>query len=156
MKGSPGQRTFWSPTTSLTTATRRLDWAEKVHHSFGAKVHLVNVVPCYYQGYQSDDVARGELNRKIEEMISENIHEFEDKLEDKADELRTRGVDVEASVVLDKKGSVSDKLVEYVGQESIDLVLMGSHMRGKIKELFLGSVASALIKKSPVSILVAK
>lgn len=135
---------------------RALEWAERVHKSFGAKVHLVNVVPCYYQGYQSSEAARGELNRKIEEMISENIHEFEDKLESKADELRTRGVDVEASVVLDKKGSVSDKLVEYSEQESIDLMLMGSHMRGKIKELFLGSVASALIKKSKASILVAK
>lgn len=133
-----------------------LEWAERVHKHFGAKVHLVNVVPCYYQGYQSSEAARGELNKKIEEMISENIHEFEEKLEVKADELRARGVDVDASVVLDKKGSVSDKLVEYGHQESIDLMLMGSHMRGKIKELFLGSVASALIKKSSASILVAK
>ena len=47
-------------------------------------------------------------------------------------------------------------MVAYANRENIDLVLTGSHMRGKIKELFLGSVAAALIKKSPSSILVAK
>ncbi|MCO4753677.1 MAG: universal stress protein [Bacteriovoracaceae bacterium] len=133
-----------------------LEWAQILNDKFKCKVHLVNVVPCYYQGYQSDEVARGELSQKIEELIGENIHQFEDKLLAKQKELERAGIDIVASTILDKKGSVSDKLVEYINQEEIDLVLMGSHMRGKIKELFLGSVASALIKKSPCSILVAK
>ncbi|MBC75465.1 MAG: hypothetical protein CME64_05555 [Halobacteriovoraceae bacterium] len=133
-----------------------LDWAKILHKKFKCKTHIVNIVPCYYQGYQSPETPTGELTQKIEELITENIHDFEKKLARRADELKSAGVDVAASTILDKKGSVSDKLVEYIQQENIDLVLMGSHMRGKIKELFLGSVASALIKKSPCSILVAK
>lgn len=133
-----------------------LEWAKKINKNFQAKIHLVNVVPCYYQGYRSSEAAEGELNRKIEEMISENISQFAEKLEAKARTLKNESVDIVAATVLDKKGSVSDRLVEYIEQEEIDLVMMGSHMRGKIKELFLGSVAGALIKKSPCSILVAK
>lgn len=133
-----------------------LEWAKRLSAAFDAKVHLVNVVPCYFQGYRSPEAAQGELNRKIEEMISENIHQFESKLNAKAVELREEDVDIKAVTVLDKKGSVSDKLVEYAREKDIDLILTGSHMRGKIKELLLGSVASALIKKSPCSILVAK
>ena len=133
-----------------------LEWAKRIYKCFGAKVHLVNVVPCYYQGYRSVEASRGELNRKIEEMITENIHQFEEKLSKRSSQLKNEGVNVEGRTVLDKKGSVSDRLVEYIEAENIDLVLMGSHMRGKIKELFLGSVAAALIKKSPTSILVAK
>ncbi len=133
-----------------------LDWAKILYKKFKCKTHIVNIVPCYYQGYQSSETPQGELTQKIEELITENIHQFEEKLSKRAKELEDAGVEVEATTVLDKKGSVSDKLVEYINQENIDLVLMGSHMRGKIKELFLGSVASALIKKSPCSILVAK
>lgn len=133
-----------------------LEWAKILNSVFGSVVHLVNVVPCYYQGYRSSEAAEGELNRKIEEMISENIHQFEEKLEAKARELRALSLDLKTATLLDKKGSVSDCLVAYANRENIDLVLTGSHMRGKIKELFLGSVAAALIKKSPSSILVAK
>ena len=40
--------------------------------------------------------------------------------------------------------------------KEIDLLVMGSHGKGKIAELFLGSVANKMIRKSPVSILIAK
>lgn len=133
-----------------------LDWAKLIFQKVGAKVHLVNVVPCYYQGYRNAQTASGELNRKIEEMVTENIHEFEEKLLNKGEELKREGIDASSSLLLDKAGSISDRLSEYIDQENIDLALMGSHMRGKIKELFLGSVAAALIKKSKASILVAK
>lgn len=133
-----------------------LKWAKALYGRFESKTHLVNVVPCFYQGYHSDIAAKGELNQKIEEMIEENIHQAEAKLQKKVRELEDGTFPVTGATVLDKKGSISDKLVDYVRQEEIDLVLMGSHMRGKIKELFLGSVASGLLKKTPCSILVSK
>lgn len=133
-----------------------LEWANKIHEHFGSKTHLVNVVPCYYKGYRSPEAARGELNRKIEEMISENIAGFEKKLVAKAVELTNQGVDIEPVILIDKAGSISDRIVNYIEENDIDLALIGSHMRGRVKELFLGSVAHSLIKKSPCSILVAR
>ena len=132
-----------------------VQWSKELCAHFGAKATLANVVPCYYQGYQSELAATGELNQRIEEMVNENIEQAKGRLQRKVKEMKGNG-NLEGVTLVDKKGSVSDRLVEHINKENIDLVLIGSHMRGKIKELFLGSVAAALIKKSPRSILVAK
>ena len=45
-------------------------------------------------------------------------------------------------------------IVRYAREEGVDLIIVGTHGRGPISELVLGSVAQAVVRQAPVSVLV--
>lgn len=47
-------------------------------------------------------------------------------------------------------------IVEYLENDSVDQVVMGSHNRGAASRLFLGSVAEAVVRRSPVPVTVVR
>lgn len=133
-----------------------IKWAKKIAKANNAEIQLVNVIPCYYQGYHVAHTLHNGFNAALEEMIDESVTDIEKRLSHKVEELKGEGYTVTSKAILDKDGSIPDKLVEHINAEKGDLLLMGTHARGKIAELFLGSVASKMIKKSPASVLIAK
>jgi nucleotide-binding universal stress UspA family protein len=133
-----------------------LRWAKSLAKANGSVIHLINVVPCYYQGYQAAHTMHNNFNQALEEMIKESVVKINEKLSKKAEELKAEGYNVVTETILDKEGSISDKILSYLKDKKIDLLCMGSHGRGKIAKLFLGSVANKMIKKSPVSVLITK
>ncbi|HEU5289341.1 MAG TPA: universal stress protein, partial [Cyclobacteriaceae bacterium] len=63
------------------------------------------------------------------------------------------GVKVEFKFEL---GSTSQKILDYINTERIDLVVMGSHGASGFKEFFIGSNAEKIVRRSPVPVLVVK
>lgn len=59
-------------------------------------------------------------------------------------------------VVKTEFGSVSRMLHDYIIKESIDIVVMGSHGATGARELFIGSNAERMVRKSPVPVLIIK
>jgi len=59
-------------------------------------------------------------------------------------------VPVETAVL---EGSPSRKIVRYAEQEECDLIAMGTHGRGGIDRLLLGSVAERVVRSSEVPVL---
>ncbi len=55
-----------------------------------------------------------------------------------------------------KDGEVTDAVLTQLEQSAADLLVLGAHGRGLLQELMLGSVASAMLRKSPVPVLLAK
>jgi nucleotide-binding universal stress UspA family protein len=53
-------------------------------------------------------------------------------------------------------GTVSHTIQEYVQQESIDLIVMGSHGANGLREFFIGSNAEKIVRTSQVPVLVIK
>jgi nucleotide-binding universal stress UspA family protein len=51
------------------------------------------------------------------------------------------------------EGSPSRKIVRYAEQERCDLIIMGTHGRGGIDRLLLGSVAEQVVRSSDVPVL---
>jgi len=66
---------------------------------------------------------------------------------------KTEGVKVVCNVEF---GAVSRMVLDYIGKESIDLVVMGSHGASGARELFVGSNAEKIVRNSPVPVLVIK
>jgi len=83
----------------------------------------------------------------VRDMLGE---EGERALERVDDIAESEGVPVE-SVVVD--GSPSREIVRYAEQEHCDLVVMGTHGRGGIDRLLLGSVAERVVRASQVPVL---
>ena len=83
----------------------------------------------------------------IDEMLREDAEEAVAAVGDAGD---ARGIPVTTAIL---EGSPSREIVEYAEQEGCDLVVMGTHGRGGIDRLLLGSVAEKVVRASNVPVL---
>jgi nucleotide-binding universal stress UspA family protein len=67
--------------------------------------------------------------------------------------LRAHGLTVEESVVEGRPASV---IVELAGEFHPDLILVGSHGRGRVASMVLGSVSAEVVESAPCSVLVVR
>ncbi|MDP7319094.1 MAG: universal stress protein [Bacteriovoracaceae bacterium] len=132
-----------------------IEWMKLFAKNSDATIDIVNIIPCYYEGYHLAHTYSSGLNSVMEKIIDETHQEVTNKLKDLEKSLNL-GDKGKVSVIIDKEGSISDRLSQHADANDIDLIIMGSHKRGLIGELFLGSVTSKVIKKSNCSVLVAK
>lgn len=51
-----------------------------------------------------------------------------------------------------EKGNPSEEIVDYARRENCDTIVMGTHGRGGINRLLLGSVAERVVRASPVPV----
>jgi len=73
-----------------------------------------------------------------------------------AKEAEKSGVKFETQVIDVGVSPVSDAIVEQVGQQRCDLVVMGTHGRRGLKRLTLGSDAELVVRHAPVPVLLVK
>jgi nucleotide-binding universal stress UspA family protein len=85
------------------------------------------------------------------------IHELDKKAEKGFNEL-TRQYMTEGVKVVTKLefGTTSKAILQYIVEENIDFVVMGSHGASGLKEFFIGSNAEKIVRSSPVPVLVVK
>lgn len=67
-----------------------------------------------------------------------------------------RDAGVENGRVLIEQGHAFAEIVRLARNEEADLVVLGSHGRGAIAHLLLGSVAERVVRKAPCSVLVVR
>ena len=122
-----------------------------VHLAASSKgvIHLLNVVelPVLH-----DSVLMPVLN--FEEQLLQDLREKSErefkKLIAKYD---TEGVKVIYNVRL---GAVTKMIIDYVTEQSIDVIVMGSHGASGMREIFVGSNAEKIVRQSPVPVFVLK
>ncbi|RLF30400.1 MAG: hypothetical protein DRJ99_02675 [Thermoplasmata archaeon] len=69
------------------------------------------------------------------------------------DELEKTGMKVRISV---KIGKPFVKIVETAKKEEVSLIVMGSHGRGMVKEMFLGSIAESVIHHATTPVMIVR
>lgn len=112
-------------------------------------VHLLNVIEL---PIMHDTVIMPVLN--FEEQLLKDLREHaETRFNKITEKYKTEGVKV---IVKTLFGSVSRMLQDYITEESIDLVVMGSHGATGVREFFIGSNAEKMVRNSPVPVLVVK
>lgn len=129
------------PTDGSQTTDAVLDHVAGLADWQDATVHVLYVV---------DDRAFLTLSDElVDEVAAELDGEGQEVTETAATLLRQAGVDVETAV---RMGSPSDTILEYVDENEIDLVLMGT--RGAdFRRNMLGSVAQRVITNAPVPVM---
>jgi len=75
----------------------------------------------------------------LKNFLSENEGNFKYKLDS--------GDDVNTQIVLGS--SDFKKIIDYAKEEGIDLIVMGTHGRGAIEHMLIGSVAEKVVRKAP-------
>ena len=80
-------------------------------------------------------------------------NEAEQQLAGYAEELRGRGLEVEALV---REGYPATVIIEEAETQSVDLIVIGTHGHTGLKHLLLGSIAERVVQKAPCPVLTVK
>jgi nucleotide-binding universal stress UspA family protein len=135
--------TILVPTDGSEGSTRVVEHAVKLATVHGATVHALYVVNSgTFAGLPMESSWEG-----LDEMLREDAATATAEVERVAEES---GVPVHSCVI---EGSPSREIVEYAEREGCDLVVMGTHGRGGLDRLLLGSVAEKVIRASNVPVL---
>lgn len=117
----------------------------------GATVHLMYAMePIPLGGFTAGpEPASAEHSSVVEKQREEG----QEAIDDVASYATEVGVDVVEAI---EGGRPSEAIVEYVEDEGIDLVVMGTHGRSGAGRLMLGSVAEKVVRRSPVPVMTVK
>jgi nucleotide-binding universal stress UspA family protein len=109
--------------------------------AFDATLHAVSVVDDRSLGF---DVRSGSASEELQAAA-------EDALADVAERADEAGVERVEEHVL--RGRPSSKLLDYVADNDVDVVTMGTTGRGATERVLLGSVTERIVRSSPVPVL---
>lgn len=129
------------PTDFSASADAALDHAVSIAGRFQATLHLLHVVNdpgAGLYGLGDAEVKLDRLKQKAESRARERLQELA---------RDSSAVDIRTQVAQRGTLGVGDVVQEYVGSQKSDLVVMGTHGRGGLGRLVLGSVANKLIRR---------
>jgi nucleotide-binding universal stress UspA family protein len=139
------------PTDGSKTSEVAVDHAVDLAEKYGAELHALYVVDI-------DAVSYGLGTEQVDRIRQGNFGEM-DELEDKANEAtgfvadagETAGIDVVEDV---RAGQPHRVISDYIDDNDIDLVVMGSHGRSGVKRAILGSVTERVLRSTHLPVLV--
>jgi nucleotide-binding universal stress UspA family protein len=137
-------KTILVPTDFSECSDAAVKYGSALATTFGATLHLLNVVQDpYTMPYGADGfVAPGQ------DMLGEWRAEAKRRLEAEV----PAGVDSRA-VIATRVGSACPEIVRYAVDRHIDLIVLGTHGRGAIGHVLLGSVAERVVRTAPCPVL---
>ncbi|HUU33012.1 MAG TPA: universal stress protein [Vicinamibacterales bacterium] len=123
-----------------------LRYAMALADRFGACIHLLH---CIQSPFEQPWAA---------EIYAVSMADFEKEARRESDvEMATMLSEAErqkyCACVVTETGPPFLNIVNYAQRESIDLIVMGTHGRGAIAHLLIGSVAENVVRKAPCPVL---
>lgn len=88
---------------------------------------------------------------EVQHQVANELQHAHDELDALADRLREKGHTVDTWLV---SGPTVQTILEQAEKLDAEVIVMGSHGRGKLFDLVVGSVSAGVIRKSPVPVLV--
>jgi nucleotide-binding universal stress UspA family protein len=131
---------FSDPTDLILRVARRL--AVSLDASLWI-VHAAEPEPDFVGYDAGPEVVRGQ--------VAKELRDEHRQLQEYADQLREAGVEAKAILV---RGPTVESLLEMAEKQGSDLIIVGSHGRGMMAEIFMGSVSQGLIRagRYPVTV----
>jgi nucleotide-binding universal stress UspA family protein len=136
------------PTDFSDVAARALEFVKQLKDSGAKEVVVLNVIEEKYY-YLSEEYPTIDL-----ETLDKNLKkEVMKKLAAVANDLYEKGFKVK---VITAKGAPASEIIRIEQEEQVSIIVLGSHGMSNIKEMLLGSVSEAVIRKSKQPVLVVK
>ena len=130
------------PTDGSREVEQALEYAFDLAATHNATIRALYVINAANYGGLSIDTAL--------EGIADALRGEGQAAVDRVEELAPAAVTVETVIC---KGAPSQAIVEEAATTDCDLVVMGTHGRGGIDRLLLGSVTERVVRRSPVPVL---
>ncbi|MGF1580317.1 MAG: universal stress protein [Gemmataceae bacterium] len=133
------------PTDFSETANSALAYGKKLANLFNVPLHVLHVLqdPLIYvppaDGYAMQPNYRKEAEKDARRQLDERLAGIE-------------GEHPQYQLVV-QWGAPFVEIIRYAKSHDIDLIVMGTHGRGAIAHLLIGSVAENVVRKSPCAVL---
>lgn len=141
------------PTDGSENAKRAAKHAVQLGSKSGAEIIVLNVIETpRLTGIRAADKA--ELRNKLEQEGQKAFNDVSNILM----EIKNGGKcqkDVKLNLMF-KEGSPSDTILKTIGEENIDLVVMGTSGKHGLNRFLLGSVAENTMRSAPCPVLVVR
>ncbi len=124
-----------------------LDWAAHLAKEHGSRILLLHV---YHLPVEFQQLEGAYLPPDFWSTVK---NEAEQQLGRFAEDLRGRGLEVEALV---REGYPATVIVEEAESLEADLVVIGTHGLSGLKHMLLGSIAERVVQKAPCPVLTVK
>jgi universal stress protein A len=119
--------------------------------AFGAQVIIFHTIDYFYAIDYTEFSDHVDWRAKLDEMLDNIKRSADAKLELIAKECSERVREVKTYC---RKGMASDGIVAVANQESVDLIVIGTHGRTGVKHLVMGSVARSVLKRAHRPVLI--
>jgi nucleotide-binding universal stress UspA family protein len=115
-----------------------LDYGRALASTFGASLHLLHVMDNQFMRPTAVDpyLIKAATSKRLAERLTDD---------DRAA--------LHANAVLETSDNPAEEIVIYAKGHNIDLIIMGTHGRGGIAHLLVGSVAERVVRTAPCPVL---
>lgn len=139
-------RTILVPTDFGPSSRAAWNYAQEIAIRFNSKLHVVHVLTP--PPFVEDPLGADRLAMQLADLLKESARDVERALS----RLVARPALERRVVRRMVTGKPVDEILRYVRAHRIDLVVMGTHGRGPIKHVLLGSVAERVVRHCPVPV----
>jgi nucleotide-binding universal stress UspA family protein len=134
------------PTDFSETSEVALKYGASLAETFSSSLHVLHVIPDPYSqpwSVEATGVSIADLLRTWEEDAKKRL----DALMPAAERAKAKA---ELATCV---GHPFVEIIRYARDHQIDLIVMGTHGRGPVGHMFLGSVAEKVVRKAPCPVL---
>ena len=122
-----------------------LRYGRDLARQYGAALHVVHVIEDVLTFYGSEvGFALADVERNIVAAVQRDLD---------AAIATPEGDSLNAVAVVKRASNVAHALTEYATSNAIDLIIAGTHGRGAVSRLLMGSVAERLVRSAPCPVL---
>jgi nucleotide-binding universal stress UspA family protein len=132
------------PTDFSECSDAALKYARALNETFGATLHLLHVV--------QDPYTQPWAAEAFPTPLGEMLVQWETQARQRLATLLPEG-DRTGAVIATIVGSPFYEIVRYATEQQIDLIVIGTHGRGPLGHMLLGSVAEKVVRKAPCPVL---
>jgi nucleotide-binding universal stress UspA family protein len=139
-------KTVLVPTDFSDASESALRYGKAMAEAFGASLHVVHVMEDLLAHAWAAEVYVSSMPQLRDEIEKESRQRLETLLAE-GDRKKFR-----AEIAL-LAGNPFLEIIRYAKAHDVDLIVMGTHGRGPIAHMLLGSVAEKVVRKSPCPVL---
>ena len=130
--------------------------AEKIAGALATKVWLLHVAtpePADYfiAGSGPDSVGIAVDSQSYRDALAKKFHREHQQVQEIAERLRKQGLDTTALLV---EGEAVEAVLNEASKLDADMIIVGSHGRGAMYQLLVGSVSEGILHKAECPVLV--
>jgi len=141
----------------LSEATEKIvKKAGELAKELSAQVWLIHVTKpepadLFIAGYEPDQIENATDPQVVRDSMAKRFHNEHRQMQEIADRLRNSGLDATALLV---QGATVEMILKEASKLDIDMIIVGSHGRGAMHQLLVGSVSGGVIHDSGRPVLV--
>jgi nucleotide-binding universal stress UspA family protein len=137
-------KTILVPTDFSDCSDAAVTYGRELALTFGASLHLLHVVQDpYTQPWSAEAFAV-----PLADMLLDWQAQATKRMEDSVPAVERPNTTIQTRI-----GSPFYEIVRYAAEQNVDLIVVGTHGRGALGHMLLGSVAERVVRKSPCPVL---